>query len=62
MKKGIMTNQAAGNFGPFPTSVASVAPWIYTVAASSIDRKFISKVILGDKTTFVVSADLILYF
>ncbi|ESR38178.1 hypothetical protein CICLE_v10030114mg [Citrus x clementina] len=53
MKKGIMTTQAAGNFGPLPTSVASVAPWIFTVAASSIDRKFINKVILGDKTTFV---------
>lgn len=62
MKKGIMTTQAAGNFGPLPTSVASVAPWIFTVAASSIDRKFINKVILGDKTTFVVSDNLILCF
>lgn len=60
MEKGIITNQAVGNFGPVPTSVASVAPWIFSVAASSIDRKFINKVVLGDNTTFVVSADMTL--
>lgn len=60
MKEGIMTTQVAGNSGPNMTSIASAAPWVFTVAASSIDRKFINKVILGDNTTFVVSANLIL--
>ena len=54
MKKGILTTQAVGNSGPNVTSVRSIAPWILSVAASTIDRQFTNKIILGDNTTFVV--------
>jgi subtilisin family serine protease len=38
MEKGILTTQAAGNTGPAQSSVCSGAPWLVTVAATSIDR------------------------
>ncbi|XP_024632848.1 subtilisin-like protease SBT4.13 [Medicago truncatula] len=46
MEKGILTTQSAGNFGPTPSSVCSGAPWLVTVAATSIDRQFIDKIVL----------------
>eukprot|EP00250_Pteridium_aquilinum_P022052 c25293_g1_i2 orf=664-3051(-) len=39
---------SAGNDGPTPASVANVAPWIITVAASSMDRDFPAATLLGD--------------
>ncbi|KAL3536135.1 hypothetical protein ACH5RR_004596 [Cinchona calisaya] len=51
MKKGILTSCAAGNDGPDLQSVENVAPWIMTIAASSIDRQFETKVKLGDGKT-----------
>lgn len=56
MKKGILTANSAGNGGPYPETVTNVAPWTITVAASSIDRKFIAKVALGNGQIFIVSA------
>ncbi|ESQ42861.1 hypothetical protein EUTSA_v10012872mg [Eutrema salsugineum] len=52
MAKGILTVQSAGNSGPNPASVASVAPWILTVAASTTNRGFLTKVVLGNGKTF----------
>lgn len=53
MKRGILTSCSAGNVGPYEGTVENVAPWIMTVAASSIDRKFSTAVKLGNgfKTT-----------
>ncbi|KDP25529.1 hypothetical protein JCGZ_20685 [Jatropha curcas] len=48
MKNGILTSNSAGNSGPEPFSVSNVAPWTLTVAASTIDRKFVAKVVLGN--------------
>lgn len=48
MKKGIITVASAGNDGPGMGSVVNHAPWIFTVAASGIDREFRSKVVLGN--------------
>ncbi|TYH51824.1 hypothetical protein ES332_D10G306100v1 [Gossypium tomentosum] len=48
MKKGILTSNSAGNSGPTPGSVVNVSPWSLTVAASTIDRKFVTKVKLGN--------------
>ncbi|XP_038892956.1 subtilisin-like protease SBT4.14 [Benincasa hispida] len=48
MKKGIITVTSAGNSGPLAGSVVNHAPWIVTVAASAIDRKFISPLELGN--------------
>ncbi|KAK4278886.1 hypothetical protein QN277_016666 [Acacia crassicarpa] len=53
MAKGILTVQSAGNFGPEPNTITSIAPWILSVAASTIDRKIIDKLVLGNGTTLV---------
>ncbi|EPS59928.1 hypothetical protein M569_14877 [Genlisea aurea] len=47
-KNGILTVCAAGNSGPYLGSIQNVAPWILTVAASTIDRQFVSDVRLGN--------------
>nr|DAD48595.1 TPA_asm: hypothetical protein HUJ06_018532 [Nelumbo nucifera] len=46
-RKGILVSASAGN-NYLPGTVANVAPWILTVAASSIDRDFSSNVYLGN--------------
>ncbi|XP_057458233.1 subtilisin-like protease SBT4.3 [Lotus japonicus] len=53
MERGILTLQAAGNSGPASPSICSVAPWLLTVAASTIDRQFIDKVLLGNGMTLI---------
>jgi subtilisin family serine protease len=53
MEKGILTVQAAGNDGPRPSTVSSFAPWLFTVAATTMDRQFIDKLILGNGKTFI---------
>ncbi|XP_057458027.1 subtilisin-like protease SBT4.3 [Lotus japonicus] len=53
MERGILTVQSAGNSGPASGSIMSVAPWLLTVAASTIDRQFIDKVILGNGKTLI---------
>ncbi|KAF9595057.1 hypothetical protein IFM89_036516 [Coptis chinensis] len=45
--KGIFVSASAGNSG-LPSTAANVAPWIFTVAASSVDRDFTSNVHLGN--------------
>ncbi|KAJ0917060.1 putative tripeptidyl-peptidase II [Helianthus annuus] len=49
-EKGITVVCSAGNDGPSTGSVVNVAPWILTVAASSIDRDFQADITLGDQT------------
>jgi hypothetical protein len=49
VKNGIAVVCSAGNDGPFPVSVANVAPWIFTVAASTTDRSISNYVALGNK-------------
>ncbi|XP_019057570.1 PREDICTED: subtilisin-like protease SBT4.5 [Tarenaya hassleriana] len=48
MEKGVLTVQSAGNSGPTSGTVGSNSPWILTVAASTTDRKFVTKVALGN--------------
>ncbi|KAF5940586.1 hypothetical protein HYC85_021753 [Camellia sinensis] len=48
MKNGILTSCSAGNSGPDFASIQNVAPWIMTVAASSINRQFKTTVKLGN--------------
>ncbi|XP_031120553.1 CO(2)-response secreted protease-like [Ipomoea triloba] len=50
VERGIVVVSIAGNDGPKRSSIDNEAPWIFTVAASTIDRDFQSQVILGDKT------------
>lgn len=55
MRHGILTSNSAGNSGPWPLSVSNYAPWTLTVAASTIDRKFIAQVVLGNGQVYTVS-------
>ena len=49
VKHGIVVVTSAGNEGPTPGSVGNVAPWLVSVAASTIDRDFTSYVALGNR-------------
>ncbi|KAH9615667.1 hypothetical protein KSS87_018851 [Heliosperma pusillum] len=48
MKHGILTSNSAGNRGPTLYTMTHFSPWVLSVAASSIDRKFITEVKLGN--------------
>ncbi|XP_047951495.1 subtilisin-like protease 4 [Salvia hispanica] len=48
MEKGIFLSFAAGNEGPFPSSLGHWAPWVLTVGASTLDRKLSAKAVLGN--------------
>ncbi|KAG5151611.1 hypothetical protein GLYMA_10G119300v4 [Glycine max] len=52
MKKGILTSISAGNSGPEFYTISKNAPWSLSVAASTIDRKFFTRVQLGDGTIY----------
>ncbi|TYH04389.1 hypothetical protein ES288_A08G002200v1 [Gossypium darwinii] len=48
-EKGVLVVQSAGNSGLAGfQSVASVAPWILSVAASTTDHHFVDKIVLGN--------------
>ncbi|XP_027354812.1 CO(2)-response secreted protease-like [Abrus precatorius] len=47
VERGIVVVCSAGNDGPSSSTVVNDAPWILTVAASTIDRDFQSNVVLG---------------
>lgn len=55
MKHGVLTSNSAGNNGPLRGWVSNYSPWSLTVAASSIDRKFVSQLALGNGQIFTVS-------
>ncbi|MQM16158.1 hypothetical protein Taro_049113 [Colocasia esculenta] len=48
VKNGITVVCSAGNSGPTQGSVSNVAPWMITVAASTMDREFPSYAVLGN--------------
>lgn len=52
--KGIPVVCAAGNEGPNALTVDNVAPWIITVAATSMDRSFPIPITLGNNITILV--------
>ncbi|KAI3765511.1 hypothetical protein L2E82_15547 [Cichorium intybus] len=54
--RGITVVSSCGNAGPYPQTVANTAPWIITVAASTIDRVFPTLITLGNNQTFVGQA------
>ncbi|XP_038706055.1 subtilisin-like protease SBT3.9 isoform X1 [Tripterygium wilfordii] len=49
--KGISVVCSAGNSGPYRQTVINTAPWIVTVAASTIDRAFPTVITLGNNQT-----------
>ncbi|KAG6436556.1 hypothetical protein SASPL_101457 [Salvia splendens] len=52
MRNGILTSNAVGNSGPNPKSIVNFSPWSLSVAASTIDRKFLTRVKLGNNKTY----------
>ncbi|GER24548.1 subtilase family protein [Striga asiatica] len=51
VNRGIVVASSAGNSGPAKGTVVNEAPWMITVGASSIDRRFPSPVLLGNGQT-----------
>ncbi|XVE64574.1 hypothetical protein DITRI_Ditri07aG0111300 [Diplodiscus trichospermus] len=54
--RGITVVCAAANNGPSAQTVQNTAPWILTVAASTMDRAFPTPIMLGNNQTFVGQA------
>ncbi|XP_019451659.1 PREDICTED: subtilisin-like protease Glyma18g48580 [Lupinus angustifolius] len=57
LSNNIVVVASAGNDGPQPGTVLNVAPWVFTVAASTIDREFSSTLSL-DNNNQVTGASL----
>ncbi|RVX01072.1 Subtilisin-like protease SBT1.1 [Vitis vinifera] len=52
VQHGVFVAAAAGNSGPSSSTVVNAAPWMMTVAASTMDRSFPAIVNLGNGETF----------
>ncbi|KAL6506692.1 hypothetical protein OROHE_022524 [Orobanche hederae] len=53
-EKGIIVVCSAGNSGPSPRTVGNTAPWVVTVAATTIDRDFEANILLGGNKKVIV--------
>ncbi|CAL5322559.1 unnamed protein product [Camellia sinensis] len=58
MKNGILTSNSASNTGPNSETIENFSPWSLSVAVSTIDRKFVTKVLLGNNMVYEVSVTL----
>ncbi|XP_074352116.1 cucumisin-like [Apium graveolens] len=54
MRHGILTSTSAGNDGPTFGTIGDYSPWQLSVAASTIDRKFFTKLKLGNGRVYQV--------
>lgn len=54
VRKGVVVVCSGGNSGPKQATVSNLAPWMLTVAASSIDRAFNSPIKLGNGVEITV--------
>lgn len=50
VQKGVTVVCSGGNSGPGPSTVSNVAPWMFTVGASTMDREFPAYVSFGGST------------
>ncbi|XP_061341934.1 cucumisin-like [Gastrolobium bilobum] len=48
MKRGILRSNSANNLGPELYSMTNYPPWLLSVAATTINRKFVTKLQLGN--------------
>ena len=55
MRNGILTSTSASNSSPSPATITNFSTWSLSVAASTIDRKFVAKVKLADGEIYEVS-------
>uniref|UniRef100_A0A7N0REQ8 Subtilisin-like protease n=1 Tax=Kalanchoe fedtschenkoi TaxID=63787 RepID=A0A7N0REQ8_KALFE len=46
--KNVVVSCSAGNSGPAASTLSNTAPWIITVGASTVDRAFVSPILLGN--------------
>lgn len=61
--KGISVVCSGGNDGPISQTISNTAPWLITVAATTIDRAFPTAITLGNnRTIWVNSSTLLLEF
>ncbi|KAJ4907119.1 Subtilisin-like serine endopeptidase family protein [Raphanus sativus] len=51
--KGIPVVCGGGNDGPHAQTISNVAPWIITVAATTMDREFFTPITLGNNVTIL---------
>jgi len=52
--KGIPVVCAGGNDGPEKETISNVAPWLITVAATTMDREYFTPITLGNNITLLV--------
>ncbi|KAJ6717972.1 PROPROTEIN CONVERTASE SUBTILISIN/KEXIN [Salix purpurea] len=55
MKKGLLASISAGNSGPDPAKITNYSPWFLSVAASTIYRKIVTRVKLGNRAFYEAS-------
>ncbi|KAL6897233.1 hypothetical protein ACP4OV_006929 [Aristida adscensionis] len=53
MSRGVVTSFAAGNCGPTLGTITNLAPWMISTAATTTDRRIVSKVVLGNGKQFL---------
>lgn len=53
--RGIPVICSGGNSGPYSQTVINTAPWMITVAASTMDRSFPTVITMGNNQTIVVN-------
>lgn len=56
IEKGVLFSASGGNDGPTDSTISNVAPWITTVGASTIDRRFPADLVLGDGSVITGSS------
>lgn len=54
ISNGVIVVAAGGNSGPKPGTVTNVAPWLFSVGASTMDRNFDNYLALGNKKHIMV--------
>jgi subtilisin family serine protease len=57
LSRNILLVASAGNDGPTLGSVVNIAPWVFTIAASTLDRDFSSTITFGNNqqaTVYVI--------